>query len=77
MGSTSEPIYHRIVALESRFCDIPTLDLPEPHSYTIMIYPKTTVSEIPSRIKEAESFLSLRYHSMHKSSPNCVLQICE
>ncbi|RFU26261.1 hypothetical protein B7463_g10078, partial [Scytalidium lignicola] len=52
MGSTS--ICHRIVALEGHFCDIPTLRLPESHSYTITVYDKTPVSEVAPRIKDAE-----------------------
>ncbi|KAH8817320.1 D-isomer specific 2-hydroxyacid dehydrogenase [Xylogone sp. PMI_703] len=53
MGSTP-PISHKVVALEARFCDIPTLELPEPHRYEIDIYHNTLASEVPCRIKDAE-----------------------
>lgn len=56
----SEPSqhHHQIVALESRFCPIPDFKLPTPHTYSITSYPRTEITQIADRIRDASILIT-------------------
>ncbi|KAI1372067.1 glycerate dehydrogenase [Hypoxylon crocopeplum] len=51
---SSCPRHFNIVALETFFTPIPPLVVPSPHTFTLTEYTRSTVEEIPSRIKDAD-----------------------
>ena len=74
MGSVGEelPTEHKIVVLEGQFCPIPSFSLPKPHSYTIEVHQKTTLDEIPSRIRHANIILTTTLRiTAENLSPQC------
>ncbi|KAK7422008.1 hypothetical protein QQZ08_009729 [Neonectria magnoliae] len=57
-SSFTSPTHFNIVALETFFTPLPTLSLPSPHTFSLTTYEKTTVAELPARIKDADILIT-------------------
>lgn len=53
LSSIMESHHIEIVALEAKFCPIPTFELPSPYTFEFVSYPETAQPDIPNRIKNA------------------------
>lgn len=56
-GSKS-PTHFNIVALETFFAPLPDITLPTPHTFSLATYDRTTLSEVPERIKNADILIT-------------------
>lgn len=56
MAATSR--HFNVVALETFFTPLPELTVPSPHTLTITPYHRTTVTEIPDRIRDADILIT-------------------
>lgn len=58
MASFTSPTHFNIVALETFFTPLPQVSIPSPHTFTVTTYDRTTVAEIPYRIRDADVLIT-------------------
>lgn len=54
----ASPRHFNIVALETFFTPLPKLTVPSPHTFSVAEYDRTTIDEIPARIKNADILIT-------------------
>ncbi|KAM5341569.1 hypothetical protein ACJ41O_014600 [Fusarium nematophilum] len=74
----SPPKHFNIVALETFYMPLPRITVPAPHTFTLTEYYRTTITEIPLRIKDADVLITtaipLRADSLSaETAPNLKL----
>jgi glycerate dehydrogenase len=58
MASFTSPTHFNIVALETFFTPLPPLNIPSPHTFTLTTYDRTSIAEIPERIRDAHVLIT-------------------
>lgn len=74
----ASPRHFNIVALETFFSPLPKISVPKPHTFTLTEHNRTTVAEIPDRIKDADILITTTIpvraeHLSKEISPNLKL----